>query len=62
MSMFSLFAAAAKLPLTNTVAETAENAADTFLNINVYMFFGAVILLLVCTLVYLIFKFSKRKQ
>ena len=51
--------------ITDPVSETEEDdgreTAQTFMNINIYMFAGGVILALICTVIYFVMKVKNKK-
>ena len=49
-------------PEPETEVDTAEKTARDFLNINLYLFAGAVVLLVVCTVIHLVLKSKKKKS
>lgn len=46
-------------PEPETEVDTAEKTARDFLNINIYLFAGAVVLLIVCTVIHFILRARK---
>ena len=47
-------------PEPETEVDTAEKTARDFLNINIYLFAGAVVLVIVCTVIHFILRAKKR--
>lgn len=43
-------------------ADDGEDTARTFMNINIYMFAGSVILLIPCTVIYFVLRSKKKKK
>ena len=54
---------AGEITETEPPADTdgSEDTARTFMNINIYMFISAVVLVIICTVVYFVMKSKKKK-